>query len=117
MFSSKTLEQRNNDPRRFVNNLDGSRWRDDGGDPELLPFRPHAGHQHGKLPANPILISFRETFGNSHPLGVENTPDLAEAWLDNWNALWFLEVDKTRAQRAHARRVLTLLATLNESSL
>jgi hypothetical protein len=32
------------DPKPFRNRLDGSRWQDNGGDPDLLPFRPQAGY-------------------------------------------------------------------------
>lgn len=33
------------DPTPFRNRFDGSRWADDGGDPDLLPLVPRVGYE------------------------------------------------------------------------
>ena len=82
--------------------------------PARSEFRPN--REQFDTPVNPILVAFRMAFAARHPLGVQNTAELAEAWLDNWYAVWFSEVEGTLAERAHAYKVLTLFANLKETA-
>jgi len=113
MFSSRTLTDRNNDQCPW--NVPGSAFH--YGRPELanadvrslLVFNPDPAYQYGTLPENPILTECR-TF-----LGV---PALWVEWIENGFLLEPSgEPDPTLSattpeQRAHAHRVLSLLAAV-----
>jgi len=106
MFSSLTLEERNNDPEPykypsgFQNKVGGVR----AGEWPRLIRSPE--FQHGVLPENPILVEFRKTDQNLAPW------ERAIIWLDDWNKPWFFATDCTLAERAFAHRVLTLLSKI-----
>ena len=115
-FSSKTLEQRNNDPKPMrVDDSDGritkGRTRFAVGDPYMYSnatflFDQRPEFQHGILPENSILVEFRDS--------VAELPDLplsAAEWLDNWGARiqWANGGPTSREERIHAHRVLTLI--------
>lgn len=104
MYSSKTLTDRNNDPEPW---LDGVGGRDNVRDPfapgaSQPAFAPRPEFQHGKLPANPILVHFRNY-----------SPSVASLWV---HRLGLGEppvgIEATDADIAHAHRVLHLLTVV-----
>ena len=111
MFSSRTLTDRNNDPRPYlVHTTAGtefrSHWLLGNEDAEKLP-RP--AYQYGTLPENPILVEFRRVQGD------HTAWSRAEDWafyglVGNWP---FAEsLGATREQFVQATRVLRLLPLL-----
>lgn len=43
------------DPTPFRNRSDGSRWADDGGDPDLLPLTPREGYEQDRAAYDAVL--------------------------------------------------------------
>ena len=118
MLSSKTLTERNNDPTpyRCPECKPGSfaeRMAEPAEWCELDVFDPRPEFQHGKLPANPILVDFR-----SETIYQGTTADWAAVWLDSWGSIiqWIDGDTTTSEERTHAHRVLTLLATLKNGA-
>jgi len=111
MYSSKTLEQRNNDHTPWIcRTCDNTRapWENPR-EGHTIEFAPRDRYQYGKLPANPILVEIRL---------YQDLPGFAKYWArfierelagltvgDSWG-------DCTDDHRRHAHRVLSLLASL-----
>lgn len=95
MYSSKSLEERNNDPVPWVEYA-GETTR-----------QPRPEYQYGKLPANPVLVEFREEWK-----WRLNWLALLKEWINGIHVDGYLERNSTPEQRAHAHRVITLIATL-----
>ena len=105
MFSSRTLADRNNDPKPWW--PDGAEFDEQRfakGEPyegEYLYWHPRTEFQHGVLPENPILVAFREkNLDLSWFLNEYNHP------TDYW--VWEYGVEEVD----HATRVLTLLSKI-----
>jgi hypothetical protein len=102
MFSSRTLAERNNDPEPWANEF-GDRFEDEGIQKSGYTYRyprtyqPRRGFNQPRLPANPILVRFREQ-------GHESV-----FWAD-------LDRHPTNEELAHALRVLHLRATLTKAT-
>ena len=125
MLSSKTLEERNNDPEPYVLAFDGSVRM--SAENEFWQSRattrvPRPDFQHGKLEANPILLAYRAYLDDSR--------------IDTAAGYWLFGIDTHRAfggfndwsipshnfhsltlatneQREHARRVFVLLIAVS----
>lgn len=66
MYSSKALEERNNDPLPYwVGTIDPLRSRYAGPPLWRSDHDPRPEFQHGKLEANPILVEFRRNGGKT----------------------------------------------------
>lgn len=112
MYSSKTLTERNNDPKpyRYPNTYDALtgagdlRSRQGNGNLTVLDQRPQ--FQHGKLPENVALTLLRDAIAG----GVDEHVDFwstldVETWAGR---------SRSEAEFNHARRVLRLLAVISE---
>lgn len=113
MFSSKTLEQRNNDPYP-LRSAEGVRYKNIEGRSGTFSPRPASPlgrpYQHGHLPANPLLLDVRIHLDFNEPEQVY--ADWLRYTSDTNPSQWDESV--TLAQILHAHRVLTLLASLGE---
>lgn len=107
MFSSRTLADRNNDPYPIVSH---------SGTRQSLPRlvfktdsrKPRPEFQHGVLPENPILLTFREQILEC--AGKHSVSECAQL------SAYFYEdgdfIDEPEPMRIHAHRVLTLLSKI-----
>lgn len=115
MFSSRTLEERNNDPKPFEDVITGERWWKATPAPGTFDLHaPRPEFQYGKLPANPILVEFRNEVMAHIGSPSHTTHNLARGYLGDaptW-AFMLRRTEYSASEKAHAHRVLSLLATL-----
>lgn len=100
MLSSKSLAERNNDPAPNIDNATGRRVTSGHIVIPGCTLAPRPEFQHGKLEGNPILVMLR-ILRPANP--GQSFRDLARFVL-NPHSTW----DRSNAEIAHARRVLTL---------
>ena len=111
MFSSRTLADRNNDPKPYKCGMKPNQdIRHSNSDVKFCSMPvddPRTEFQHGALPVNRVLAAFRRQLNNA------NASDEATYWLESLaetsNAPF---EDCPPAEIDHAHRVLTLLSKL-----
>ena len=119
MFSSRTLADRNNDPKPWW--PDGAEFDEQRfakGEPyegEYLYWHPRPEFQHGVLPENPILVAFKRRLARS-----DDRVKLYDRWLADMETELAAHDDSylasllytERQHVVHAHRVLTLVSKL-----
>lgn len=112
MFSSRTLEERNNDPKAYYEpKAREIRYsQSEALTPGPWVRSPRPEFQHGVIPVNPILVKFREVQGE------HTASSRAEDWqwyglCGNWP--YAENLGASYRQFVHATRVLSLLAAFS----
>lgn len=127
LYSSKTPRDLNHDPKPWQqpwpgqrrSNVPEKRYGDTPADAWTWNPRPEFDHAQHNEP-NPILIAFRG-FAGKHGMAPDEVCNLAQQWVKRAtyyeHRLNIRARSATKAQREHARHVLTRLAqTVEEES-